>query len=253
MDIKEKMKEYWDYNPCGTKGFNLSNLNVEDSWSMIRKRYKLEPFIHEYAQFSKWQGKEVLEVGCGAGSDLIMFSFNKANIMGIDLSPESAEIARTRLGLHNLSARVMVADAECLPFEDNTFDFVYSWGVLHHTTNTNMAIKEIHRVLKPHGHSCVMLYHKKSLVALQLYLRYGLLSRNTNINQIIFQHHESVGTKAYTITQAREMFGTFKEVKVSIRITPYDLRYWKDKYLPSWACNLIPRRFGWFLIVEVVK
>jgi ubiquinone/menaquinone biosynthesis C-methylase UbiE len=147
---------------------------------------------------------------------------------------------------------VFVADAEKLPFEDDEFELTYSWGVLHHTPNPTRAIQEIHRVTKPGGEICIMLYHRRSMVALQLYLLFGLFAFRPfrSLRDIIANHHESPGTKAYTLAEARQMFSAFKGLKIKVLLTPYDLRYKRDKYLPRWVGKLIPQRLGWFMVIR---
>jgi ubiquinone/menaquinone biosynthesis C-methylase UbiE len=212
----------------------------------------LEPFIADYAQFDRWAGKKVLEVGCGVGSDLVRFARAGAQVVGIDLSPKSVFLARSRLQAYNCRGDVLVADAETLPFEDDEFELTYSWGVLHHTPNPERAIGEIYRVTKPGGEICIMLYHRHSLVALQLYLLFGLfaLRPRRSLKDIIANHHESQGTKAYTVAEAQQMFSAFKDLEIEVHLTPYDLRYKRDRYLPRWVGRLIPQRLGWFMIIR---
>ena len=76
---------------------------------------------------------------------------------GVDLTQRGVDLTRERLALEGLEAEVRVADAEALPFEDASFDIVYSWGVLHHSPNTQQAVNEVHRVLKPGGVARVMI------------------------------------------------------------------------------------------------
>src|SRR5205807_6238592 len=83
-------------------------------------------------------------------------------------------LARQNAATNKVAANFLNADAECLPFADETFDLVYSWGVLHHSPDVARTLQEIHRVLRPGGECRAMLYHRHSLVASQCYLRYGL-------------------------------------------------------------------------------
>ena len=104
----------------------------------------------------------VLEVGCGLGTDGAQFAKAGANYTGIDLTDAAVDLARRRFELFQLPGTFRVADAERLDFPDNTFDIVYSHGVLHHTPDTAAAVREIHRVLRPGGKAVVMLYHRDS-------------------------------------------------------------------------------------------
>ena len=161
-----------------------------------------------------------------------------------------------------------MADAESLPFAAESFDLVYSWGVLHHSPDTPRAIAEAWRVLRTGGNARIMIYHKRSLVGYMLWLRYGLLAGKPwrSLNDIYGNHLESPGTKAYTVDEARRLFGRFSEVKISTILTHGDLlesnagqrhRGW----MLSMAKRLWPRRLlrvmmpghGLFMMVEARK
>ena len=191
-------------------------------------------------------------MGCGAGTDLMRFAQSGANVTGIDLSSASVLLAKERLNLYKLKGDLVNCDAENIPYKDNTFDFVYSWGAIHHTPNPEKAISEIYRVTKSGGEICVMLYHRYSLVSLQMYLMFGLFALKPfrNIEDILAKHHESLGTKAYTVGEVCQMFSMLKDLKVDVRVTSYDLRYSRDKFLPMWVGKVIPQCFGWNIIVQ---
>ena len=252
---KEAVQHFWDEAPCGTGNIAYPPGTLEYFEAIADNRNRLEPFIVEYAQFNKWTGKKILEIGCGAGTDLLQFALAGANAIGMDLSPHSAHLTGSRLHAYNCQGNALVADAENLPFKGDEFELTYSWGVLHHTPNPKRAIEEIYRVTKPGGGICIMLYHRHSLVSLQLYLLYGLLALKPfrSLKDILANHHESPGTKAYTVAETQQMFSAFKDLKIKIRLTPYDLRYKRDKYLPQWVSRLIPQRLGWFMIIQGQK
>jgi ubiquinone/menaquinone biosynthesis C-methylase UbiE len=254
MPKKEKklVQQFWDAIPCGTGNINIEPETLEYFEAISERRNKLEPFIADYAQFGKWAGKKILEVGCGAGTDLLRFAKAGAYTVGIDLSPRSVSLSRLRLRVYNCAGNVLIADVEQLPFETDSFDLVYSWGVLHHTPDTEQAIKEVYRVTKHGGEICIMLYHRHSLVALQMYLIHGLFAFKPlrGLKDILANHHESPGTKAYTATEAQQMFSAFKDVKIKVRLTPYDLRYKRDRYFPSWVGKFIPQCLGWFMVIR---
>ncbi len=255
MITKNRVKQYWDNEPCGTRNIPYPVGSLDYFETITERRDRLDPFIVQYAQFDKWKGKKVLEVGCGVGSDLLKFAQAGADVTGIDMSYRSVSLAQQRLKLYKQQGLVIEEDAESLSFMDNEFDFVYGWGSLHHTPDIDKAISEIYRVLKPNGKICAMLYHKPSLVALQMYAMFGLLKLKpmASIDDILATQHESIGTKAYTLDEVRQMFQSFEDVKIDTRVTSYDLRYWRDKYLPMWMGKFVPRRFGWNLIIRARK
>ena len=253
---KESVKQYWDAIPCGTGGIKQPVGTFEYYEAINDRRNRLDPLIAHYAKFEKWSGREVLEIGCGVGSDLVRFAKAGALVKGIDLSPKSVGIAKARLSLYKCGGEAYVADAENLPFKDDEFTLVYSWGVLHHTPDIDKAISEIHRVLKPKGEVCVMLYHKPSLVSLQMYLLFGLFALKPfrSVDDILAQHHESYGTKAYTVGEARRMFAPyFSQLRIETIVTLYDIRYKRDGYMPRWVGGIVPKCLGWDMIIQGIK
>lgn len=106
---------------------------------------------------------QFLEIGCGMGTDALQIAKKGIEVTAIDLTDEGIRLAKDRFSLNNYSADLRIADAENLPFEDTYFDIVYSFGVLHHIPDTQKAINEIYRVLKPGGEAYIMLYNKISL------------------------------------------------------------------------------------------
>lgn len=111
-------------------------------------------------------GKQVLEIGCGAGGHSVLFATKGAVMTSVDITPARAAACQAKYGLLgeliHPDCKAMQADAENLPFADGTFDIVYSNGVLHHTRDTERAIAEVYRVLKPGGQAVIMLYCKDS-------------------------------------------------------------------------------------------
>ena len=132
---------------------------------------------------------------------------------------------RQRLAASGLSSQLQTADAENLPFANNSFDIVYSWGVLHHSPNTPKAVDEVWRVLRPGGSARVMVYHTHSMVGYMLWIRYALLAGRPgrSLADIYAQYLESPGTKAYTVDEARKLFARFVHVEIETVLTHGDL------------------------------
>jgi SAM-dependent methyltransferase len=146
-------------------------------------------------------------------------------LVGIDLTARAVEHTRARFAAYGVRSHVDVGDAEALPFEDESFDLVYSYGVLHHSPDTQRTIDEVHRVLKPSGTARVMIYHRHSLVGYMLWVRYALLRGCpfTPLKQIYAERLESPGTKAFTLEEARGMFARFAAVDARVQLTFGDL------------------------------
>jgi ubiquinone/menaquinone biosynthesis C-methylase UbiE len=161
-ELKTRVHDFWQANPCGTK-FSDQEIGTREFFDAVeRHRYQTEWHIPQVVDFPRWRDSDVLEIGCGLGTDAISFARRGARYTGIDLTEASIDLVRRRFRFEGFDADLRVADAESLPFADGQFDLVYSHGVLHHTPDTQRAIDEVHRVLKPGGTAMVMLYHKNS-------------------------------------------------------------------------------------------
>ena len=160
---KRAMKEFWDSRPCGSSTSSKTPGTREFFDEAESYRYEVEPCILEYAKFDQTQGKTVLEIGVGMGTDSLQFVRHGARFIGIDLSSRSLRLTQERFRLYGCVGSLLQADAECLPFAANLFDVIYSWGVLLCIPNIRSAVEEVRRVLRPGGQAIVMLYHRNSL------------------------------------------------------------------------------------------
>jgi ubiquinone/menaquinone biosynthesis C-methylase UbiE len=247
-DLKNEVREFWDSDPCGTRYLE----SPEDFEAQARMRYALEPHIPEFARFSSARGQRVLEVGVGMGADYLEWLKAGAQATGIDLSSASLERARRRCELAGYRPDLRVADAEHLPFPDNTFDVVYSYGVMHHSPDTPGCFREAGRVLKPGGEARIMVYHHPSLTGAMLWLRYGLL-RGKSLRRAVYDHLESPGTKTYTQAEARSLMAGFEDLAMWQVFSPGDLllnrpsaRFQSPVYRLAWRLypRTLARRFG---------
>ena len=115
--------------------------------------------------FDRLAGRDVLEIGCGMGLHSELMARAGARVRSIDISETSVEATRNRLALRKLPANVQRMDARVLDFPDASFDFVWSWGVIHHSAQTAVVIREIARVLRPGGETRIMVYHLDGMSA----------------------------------------------------------------------------------------
>lgn len=218
---KLAVQEFWNRRSRGE--VSTSATPTEQLDAQARARYDLQPYISGFARFNDGRGRDVLEIGVGTGTDHLQWA--KAaprSLTGIDLSPRAIEQTRGRLDAYGLDSRLEVADAEHLPFADNSFDIVYSWGVLHHSPNTPRAVSEVHRVLRPGGVARIMIYHHWSITGYMLWLRHGLI-RGRSLTHVYSKYLESPGTKAYTVKEAEAMFHDFKAVFARSQLSFRDL------------------------------
>jgi len=264
---KKEVYEFWNDASCG-ESLYLSSETREGFAAQLKKRYELEPFIPEFAKFHQSKGLKVLEIGVGLGADHQMFAEAGADLYGIDLTDRAIEHTRNRLACFALQSVLNVGDAENLSFQNETFDLVYSWGVLHHSPQTPKTIRECWRVLKAGAVARIMVYHTWSMVGLMLWLRYGLLRGRpfVGMKEIYSKYLESPGTKAYSFAEARELFKDFSEVNIRTVMTHADLlesdvgqRYRGTilsvarKVWPRWLIRSLFPNAGLFMLIEARK
>jgi 2-polyprenyl-3-methyl-5-hydroxy-6-metoxy-1,4-benzoquinol methylase len=263
---KELVYDYWNRQSCGTNVTRSRKFSREYFEEIEAYRYAKEPEIFSFAQFTRFHGRRVLEVGIGAGSDFLQWVRAGAMAHGIDLTEEAVTNVRERLKIYGLSAvEVRQADAEALPYPDSMFDVVYSWGVLHHTPDTALSLREAVRVLAPGGVMKVMLYNRQSVVALASWLRACLLRGRPwrSISWALAHHLESPGTKAFTAAEAREMLAglPIRDLRVtsarSLSDGPQADETWQGRAVRRVAAAaarlLWWRQPGWFLLIELRK
>ncbi len=228
--LKRSVKEHWEREACGTRYGNETDRKayfdeISDSTLPLGTIHSRLCRLSECAK-----NKRILEIGVGAGADFQRWCSHARHATGVDLTEKAIALTTERLELNSVPCdrySLQTADAEDLPFEDDSFDLVYSWGVLHHTPNTRLAFHEVFRVLKPGGDVKAMIYHVPSWAALMLYTRCGLLHGKfrMTMKEAIFADMESPGTKAYTVDEARALLGEagFEEIAASVKLAPGDL------------------------------
>lgn len=224
-ELKLQVHDFWNQGSCG-EVYAQGEHDTEKYEAHSRARYELEPYISEFAKFREGALRDVLEIGVGMGADHVEWAKSgPRSLTGIDLTPRAIDHTRQRIKMHGLTSNLQVGDAENLPFDDDSFDTVYSWGVLHHSPQTPKAINEVWRVLRPGGTARIMIYHKYSIVGYLLWLRYGLMAGRPwrSLDEIYHHHLESPGTKAYSMRQAEEMCAKFATVNLRSQLSFGDL------------------------------
>ena len=261
-ELKSAVIAYWNEAACGTAAASSSKFTREYFDEIEEYRYTVEPEIFSFAQFSRFCDQKVLEVGVGAGTDFLQWVRSGAKAYGVDITEEAVRHVEHRLEHYGLYAEeIRVADAENLPYEDEYFDLVYSFGVIHHSPDTVKALEEIIRCTRRGGRIKVMVYNRRSLNALYLYLQYGLLAGKPfrSFADVVYHHMESLGTKAFTIGEIKSILDKYpvRINHIGATVTSYDLR-WNKSWLQRFfayllACFLGYHRCGWFLTFELTK
>lgn len=249
----EKIRTYWNErihdleivrHPLGTPGF-FEDL---DEYRFDKLRY-----LPKIIDFSGYGGRTLLEIGCGAGIDLVRFAAGGAVCTGVDLSQTAIDLAKKNFQNRNLKADLRVMNGEALEFPDNSFDAVYVHGVLQYTADAQAMTDEARRVLKPGGEFIAMVYNRK-----------GWLNAMSKRFHVKLEHEDAPVLNTYTIREFRRMLSGFSKVRIVPERFPVKSKL-HQKGLKAFAFNtafvglfnLIPRplvrRTGWHLMGFAVK
>lgn len=255
----DSIKAYWNKQPCnikhsnkkiGTKGF------FEDC---EKKKAFVEPDTIPFAQYEKYKGKNVLEVGVGIGTEMMRFlNHEPSHYKGIDLSEESINIARQRLKVYEKDQEMIScenAETFCPEKYKSYFDLVYSFGVIHHSPNPLTILKNAYKMLKPGGELKIMIYHKNSVK--------GLFLKDEHVTV----EAQKGCPLAYTYSKEEAMdlvhSASFEIEDIQIKhIFAYHIEeykkgnYVKDKYFKHWPESVfqeLSNLMGWHLLITARK
>src|SRR5215472_1308230 len=249
----ESVREFWDRRPCNVRHSAKPAGTLEYFDEVERRKYFVEPHIPEFAQFSRWKGKRVLELGCGIGTDSINFARQGAHLTAVDLSRRSLEICQQRFRVYGLQASFYCGNIEQLSsfLPSQRFDLVYSFGVIHHTPNPKNVLAGIRRFCSPDTEVRVMLYSKWSWKVLWILLSYGHGAIWKLHNLVRTYSEAQTGcpvTYSYSFREITELFEGFQIQSVrKEHIFPYVIeRYVKYEYEPLWYFRVLPKpMFSW--------
>lgn len=286
----DQVASFWGSAPCGSDTSSATDrrnyfLEIE------RERYHHEPHIPEIARFAEYSKKRVLEVGCGVGTDGRQFAAAGADYTGINVDVGSTLLAREGFELFQVPGTVLKMNGEKLEFEDATFDHVYSFGVIHHSPDTQQMVREMYRVLKPGGTVQVMVYYRDSInyrfeiMFLRKIMRHmlrprwapALVSRAIGLNRKKLERHReimmqgattperwlSINTdgpdcplaKVYSKNEAKALFDQAGFTGLKIRVRFFDARHYGKlgRLFPSAFTRFLGKHWGWHLIVDARK
>jgi len=265
----EDVRSYWDSRPCNIR-HSRQQVGTAEYFNEVEKRkYFVEPHIVDFADFARWKGKKVLEIGCGIGTDTVNFARAGALVTAVDLSKESLAIAQKRaaiFGLDNITFHC--ADAERLTsvVPVDVYDLVYSFGVIHHTPHPEAVIREIGNYMGPDSIFKIMVYNRLSWKVLWILLSYGK-GAFWKLDELIAQNSEAQTgcpvTFTYTRQSARKLLHGFTVTDCSIdHIFPYKIsEYTNYRYKKTWYFRHIPAplfrwmesHWGWHLLLTAMR
>lgn len=270
---KEQAKKVWGNNPAGWVHAQDIKTDTQQFFeTVLQKRLTREcAWLDGIVNFNQFKNKKVLEIGSGAGYDAYEFLKNGADYTGIDVTPQNIILSKKHLSFYGYNPRIVEMDAEQLDFGDETFDFIFSFGVIHHIYNIEKVLKNIHKHLANDGTAQLIVYHKRSIfywVRLYLYNWFWLGDRKKYGS---FEDRlaaiETTGTneralvRVYTKKEIHELLELqgFSILKTDVRkLTPEDFpcsEYFGKvfNFLPNFIKTFLEVRFGWYLSVVVKK
>ncbi len=265
-ELKQRAREQWSHDPAGAVYGREHEFGTREFFDAVeRHRYtEYAPWMREVMGFNDFALARLLEIGCGMGTDLLQFARGGAEVTGVDLTARSIEISRQHFAVYGARGDFAIADGERLPFADSSFEVVYSNGVLHHMPDTEGAVREVHRVLRPGGEARVMLYHRGSVHYWgQIILRHGLLGgellRGDSPEEIMSRYvevNEGGGrplVKVYSRRETRKLFSMFREVKIQVEQLTRPELFILGRIIPEGMFRRLRRSVGGNVIVSARK
>ena len=169
----------------------------------------------------------------------------KVKVVGVDVVKLQVDLAKEKIKKNAVWADVEWYDGEHLPFEDASFDVVYSFGVLHHTPDTQKAINEVQRVLKKNGKAVIMLYHRRSLN----YVAHQILDVPFDGSK----KDRCPVERAYTKKEIRKMFSKYSDVHIKIDYLFGTGWGYANKVMPKFLHRALGKKIGWHIVIEAKK
>lgn len=264
----EHVKGFWDQRPCNIRHSSKPVSTKAYFDEVEARKYFVEPHIPRFAQFERWRGKKVLEIGCGIGTDTINFARHGAWVTAVELSEKSLELARKRAEVYGLqdNIRFYLGNAEELTkFVDvEPYDLIYSFGVIHHTPHPERVIEQMRHCVRPGSTVKIMVYHRYAWKVFWILLTYGK-GQFWRVAELVAQHSEAQTgcpvTYTYTRRESRALLERhgFRVTEMWVdHIFPYripdyvEYRYvkvWYFRWMPQFLFHWLERHFGWHLCV----
>lgn len=213
------------------------------------------PFLRERFDFSALEGRSVLDLGCGSGVVSCLMAEHGAKVTAVDLT--QAGIDMTQQSAHAWGYPVQIArmDAEMLGFKNGSFDYVFSWGVLHHTRDTDRAFREVARILLPSGDGLIMVYHRHSFVyylkGLYWLVLKGKLFKGHSLESVQDFYTDGFYHRHYS---RRELRKALQNAGLSVsRIVVMQMQKKLVPFTPRFLDEFLKKKFGWLIVAEVTK
>jgi len=260
----QEVKAYWDHRPCNIRHSPKQVGTIEYFDEVEARKYFVEPHIPAFAQFARWRDKDVLEIGCGLGTDSSNFAKNGARLDIVELSSESLALTQRRFELLGLKANFVNGNAEeigQLLLPEKKYDLIYSFGVIHHTPHPEKVIAGLVDRLKPEGELHIMMYSRYCWKVLWMILKYWW-REPMSVSRLVAKYSEAQTgcpvTFIYSAKQLRDLLKDFEVISISkdhifpYRIQDYvEYRYvkvWYFRWMPNSWFGWLERRLGWHML-----
>jgi ubiquinone/menaquinone biosynthesis C-methylase UbiE len=263
-EYKAQTERHWRGDPCGSNYSTKEYMSAEYFAEIEAHRYSSHPWILQAIRSFRIRGLKALEIGYGMGTDHLNLARQGGEMYGIDLTPQNREITARHLELDGKSSELRTGDAERLPYEDGSFDFVYSFGVVHHSPDTEGIIREIRRVLRPHGRCYVTVYHKHSLFFLWTLLTWEWTlhggfrkeSLKARLSRIEYPNDDpNLVIRLYGRREFARLFrdAGFRRVRATIEhVAPEDVAVF-GHLIPRRLREALGKQLGWYVVIDAAK
>lgn len=258
-DLQERNRLWWEKMPMTYGDWQADDRKVPETPGDFRSIEHIllsaSPFLREEFDYDALAGKDVLDIGCGSGVLSCLMARRGARVSAVDITDQGVRMCARNASVQGIEVKVVRGDAERLPLADDSFDYVLSWGVLHHSSDTERAVREVGRVLRPGGRGLIMVYHKTSLF---YYLKglWWLIARGK-----IFSGHTLKSVTNFFVDGFYHRHFTAGEMEACLRqggLTPKSVFATQQQepilpLLPGFLDKPLKRRFGWYLVAEFAK
>jgi 2-polyprenyl-3-methyl-5-hydroxy-6-metoxy-1,4-benzoquinol methylase len=260
----EDVRRYWNERPCNIRHSCLP-VGTQEYFDQVQwRKYFVEPHIPGFAQFERWKGKQVLELGCGIGTDSVNFARAGAQLTVVDLSEKSLQVCRQRFQVYGLEADFHCGDMEQLSsfVPERKYDLIYSFGVIHHTPHPDRVFQQLKKFCSPDTELRVMLYSKWSWKVFWILLKYGRCAFWKHAELVRKYSEAQTGcpvTHDYSFRDIRRLLPGFQTLSVrKEHIFPFVIeKYVRHEYEWEWYFRWMPRplfrwlerRMGWHTLV----
>ncbi len=251
-NLIEQIRDYWNRRPCNLR-HGTAEIGTKEYFDQVeQRRYMVEPHGYIFADFPKWNGKRVLEIGCGLGTDAVNFARNGAEYVGIDLSDESVKLCQKRFDIYGLKGKILQADAEHLNryLEPQLFDLIYSFGVIHHSADPSLVVKHFKNYMHKDSELRIMLYAKSSWKNIMIEAGLDQPEAQSGCPQAI----------TYSYDDVKKLLPDFSSIDIEQTfIFPWQIEHYvRYEYIkqpwfqamPSEMFAALEKQLGWHLLIK---